>query len=237
MSTAAVSTSSLYQELQAFFQQRGSDLQQLGQALQSGDLAGAQQEYTALQTLGQSGPFASGDAFKSSQREQDFAAIGQALQSGDLAGAQQAFAQLQNTFHHQRQQISEPPPAVVVNLSASSPASSPATSAPASSAPATSATSSTDSQPTSASSTAPASGTEIVLNLGTVTPGEQITIGLSNAGNGTEQVTIGVAQQNQAPEQITLNLNQNSNQQIILNLFNSTAASTTTQGSGVSVTA
>jgi len=227
MSTAAVSTSSIYQELQAFFQQRGSDLQQLGQALQSGDLAGAQKEFSAIQSLGQSGPFASGDAFNSSQREQDFAAIGQALQSGDLAGAQQAFAQLQNTFHHQHQQISEPPPAVVVNLSESSPSSSAASSATSTS---------TDSQPTAASSTAPASGTEIVLNLGNVTPGEQITIGLSNAGNGTEQVTIGVAQQNQKPEQITLNLNQNSNQQIILNLFNSTAASTT-QGSGVNVTA
>jgi len=229
MSTAAVSTSSIYQELQTFFQQRGSDLQQLGQALQSGDLAGAQKEFSAIQSLGQSGPFASGDAFKSSQREQDFAAIGQALQSGDLAGAQQAFAQLQNTFHHHHQQVSEQPPAVVVNLNASSPAAS---------APATSATStSTDSQPTAASSTAPASGTEIVLNLGNVTPGEQITIGVSNPGNGTEQVSIGVAQQNQAPEQITLNLNQNSNQQIILNLFNSTAASSTAQGSGVNVTA
>ncbi len=76
------------------------------------------------------------------------------------------------------------------------------------------------------SSAASPSGPEIVLNLGTVTPGEQITIGLSNASNGTEQLTIGVAQQNQSPEQITLNLNQNSNQQIILNLFNSTAAST-----------
>jgi len=228
MSTAAVSTSSIYQELQTFFQQRGSDLQQLGQALQSGDLAGAQKEFSAIPSLGQSGPFASGDAFKSSQREQDFAAIGQALQSGDLAGAQQAFAQLQNTFHHQHQQISEPQPAVVVNLSASSPATP---------APATSATSnSTDSQSTAPSSTSPASGTEIVLNLGNVTPGEQITIGVSTPGNGTEQVTIGVAQQNQAPEQITLNLNQNSNQQIILNLFNSTAASTT-QSSGVNVTA
>ena len=90
---------------------------------------------------------------------------------------------------------------------------------------------------TAASSAAPAGASEIVLNLGSLTAGEQITIGLSNAGNGTEQVTIGVAQQNQAPEQITLNLNQNSNQQIILNLFNSTAASSTTQSSGVSVTA
>ncbi len=230
MSTAAVPTSSIYQEVQAFYQQRGSDLQQLGKALQSGDLAGAQKEFAAIQTLGKSGPFASGDPFVSKQREQDFAAIGQALQSGDLAGAQQAFAQLQSTFHQHHQQVTQPPPAIVVNLSGSNPAS------PAPASPATS--TSTGSQPASGTSTAPAGGTEIVLNLGTVSPGEQITIGLNNAGNGTEQVTIGVASQaNQAPEQVTLNLNQNSNQQIILNLFNSTAASSAPQGSGVNATA
>jgi hypothetical protein len=217
MSTAEVSTSSIYQELQAYFQQRGSDLQQLGQALQSGDLAGAQQEYGAIQSLGQNGPFANGDAFKVSQRQQDFAAIGQALQSGDLAAAQKAFADLKSTFQHHHS--TEPPSAAVVNLSGASPASS------------------TASQPAATSSTASGGGTEIVLNLGNVTPGEQITIGVSNSGNGTEQVTIGVASQpNQSPEQITLNLNQNSNQQIILNLFNSTASSAQ-QGSGVSLTA
>jgi hypothetical protein len=229
MSTAAVSTSSIYQEVQAFYQQRGSDLQQLGKALQSGDLAGAQKEFAAIQTLGKSGPFASGDPFVSKQREQDFAAIGQALQSGDLAGAQQAFAQLQSTFHQHHQQVTQPP-AIVVNLSGSNPAS------PAPTSPAT--PTSTGAQPPTATSTAPAGGTEIVLNLGAVTPGEQITIGVNNTGNGTEQVTIGVASQaNQAPEQITLNLNQNSNQQIILNLFNGTAASGAPQGSGVNATA
>ena len=236
MSTAAVSTSSIFQELKSFYHQRSADLQQLGQALQSGDLAGAQQEFNTIQSLGQSGPFASGNAFKAFRREQDFAAIGQALQSGDLGGAQQAFAQLQSTFHPR--QTSESTPAVVVNLSSSASAPSPALSSapsPASS-PATSASaSSTNSQP-AASSTGSANGTEIVLNLGNVTAGEQITIGVSNPGNGTEQVTIGVANpNNQSPEQITLNLNQNSNQQIILNLFNS--AANTAQGSAVSVTA
>jgi len=117
-----------------------------------------------------------------------------------------------------------------VNLSGSNPAS------PAPTSPAT--PTSTGAQPPTATSTAPAGGTEIVLNLGPVTPGEQITIGVNNTGNGTEQVTIGVASQaNQAPEQITLNLNQNSNQQIILNLFNGTAASGAPQGSGVNATA
>ena len=228
MSTAAVSTNSIYQELQAYFQQRGSDLQQLGKALQSGDLAGAQQEFSAIQNLGQSGPFANGNEFQANQRQQDFNAIGQALQAGDLAGAQQAFAQLKSTFQHQP---SVDPPAVVVNLSGSSSGSS-----------SSGASSSGASGTSAASSTGSAGGAEIVLNLGNVTPGEQITIGVSNAGIGTEQVTIGVAnQQNPSPEQITFNLSQSSNQQIILNLFNSTAGSSGTsgaaQGSGVSVTA
>ena len=69
MSTAAVSSSSLYQQLQTFFQTRLSDVQQLGQALQNGDVAGAQQAFNAISQLGQNGPFASSDAFRGSQRE------------------------------------------------------------------------------------------------------------------------------------------------------------------------
>lgn len=230
MSTAAVSSSSIYQELQSYFQARSGDLQQLGQALQAGDLTAAAQEFSAIQTLGQSGPFASGNPFKMSQREQDFMAIGQALQSGDLAGAQQAFAQLKSTFehHHSDDPTSPAPisaastPAVVVNLSSASPVSADAnTTAP---------------QPVAADSTASGTGGAIVINLGDVTPGEQISIGLSNAANGGEQLTIGVAQPNQSPEQITLNLAQSTSQQIILNLFNS-ASSGAAQGSGLSVSA
>lgn len=224
MATAAVSSNSIFQELQQYFQQRGSDQQALGEALQSGDLAGAQQEYNALQTLAQGGPFANGGAYKVSQRQQDFAAIGQALQAGDLAGAQQAFAQLQSTFK-QAQPVGVAQPPIIVTLSGSSP------SAPAAPSPTTTA-------PTTAASSSPSgSGSEIVLNLGNVTAGEQITIGVSNSSNGGEQVTIGVAnQQGQTPEQITLNLAQNSNQEIVLNLFNS-LASNSAQSSGVNVTA
>jgi len=213
MSTAAVSSSSIYQELQAYFQQRGSDQKVLGQALKAGDLAGAQKEFDAIQSLGQSGPFASGNAYIRTQRQQDFAAVGQALKAGDLAGAQKAFAELQSTF---RKPVAQPKadqnPAVVVNLGGPSASSG---SAASSQNPATGA----------------GPGPEIVLNLGNVTAGEQITIGVSSAKNGGERVTIGVSgQANQAPEQITLNLNQNSNQQIILNLFNSTANSSTGGG-------
>ncbi len=218
MSTAAVSSSSIYQELQAYFQQRGSDQKALGQALNSGDLAGAQKEFAAIQALGQSGPLASGNAYIKTGRQRDFAAIGTALQAGDLAGAQKAFAVLQSTFRKpQVHQQTDQNPAVVVNLGPSS-AGSPSGS-------------------TAGSQTSGASGPEIVVNLGNITAGEQVTIGVSNSKNGGEQVTIGVSgQQNQAPEQITLNLQPNSNQEIILNLFNGTTNSATS-GSGLSTTA
>jgi len=99
MSTAAVSSGSIYQELQTYFQQRNTDVSQLGQDLTSGNLANAQQDFATLTGLGQGGPFANGDAFGAgSAREQDFTAIGQALQSGNLSAAQQAFSELQSSF-------------------------------------------------------------------------------------------------------------------------------------------
>src|ERR1017187_683435 len=94
MSTAAVSSSSIFQELQSFYQNRQADVKQLGSALQSGDLNGAQQAYNALAALGQDGPFANSEPFSKSSRAQAFEALGQTLQSGDLAGAQAAFATL-----------------------------------------------------------------------------------------------------------------------------------------------
>ncbi len=120
MSTAAVSSSSIYQELQSFFQNRKSDLQQLGSALQSGDLNGAQQAYSTLAALGQSGPYASAEPFYKSSRDQDFTTIGQDLQTGNLAGAQAAFAAL--TFKavpvaSSAQANSAQTPAAVVNVS------------------------------------------------------------------------------------------------------------------------
>jgi hypothetical protein len=203
MSTAAISSSSLFEQLQSYFQSRQSDLQQLGQDLQNGDLTDAQQEYSALQTLGQSGPFANGDVFQSSGREQDFNAIGEALQSGNVSDAQQAFAQLEGNFQ-----------------------SGGATASGAN----------------SGSSASQSGGPEIVINLGNLTPGEQITIGVNNESNGSEQLTISVANQNQneSPEQATINLNANSNEQIVLNLINGNllnTSSTASQGSGLNVSA
>src|SRR5450631_3009460 len=97
-------SSSIYQQLQAFRQQRQTDLAQLGQALQSGDLAGAQAAFDTLTALGQSGPNKNGATFARADRNQDFQTIGQALQNGDLAGAQAAFANLSSTFGKQSQQ-------------------------------------------------------------------------------------------------------------------------------------
>jgi len=212
MFTASVSNSVVNQAT-SYFQQRLADLRQLGKDLKAGDLTAAQNDFAAIQTLAQSGPLANGDAFKISGRQQDFAAVGQALEAGDLAGAQQAFAQLQGTFDHHQHVV--PSPAAVVNLSSVS--------------------ATADSQATGANP--PATGTEIVLNLGDIPAGEQITIGLSNASNGGEKVTISLANQaSQNSEQITFNLQKNSNQEIILNLFNGTSASQS-QSSAVSVTA
>jgi hypothetical protein len=100
MSTSAVSSSSADLQLQQYFHTRQTDLHQLGKALGTGDLAGAEAAFQAIATLGQSGPFPGGEPFSNPQREQDFTAIGQALQSGNLTAAQQAFSNLKATFQN-----------------------------------------------------------------------------------------------------------------------------------------
>lgn len=109
MSTSAVSNISLNQQIQQYFHSRQTDLHDLGKALGTGDLAGAQAAFQAIAKLGQGGPFASGSPFSNPQREQDFTAIGKALQSGDLAGAQKAFSDLKATFE-QRGALTPPTP-------------------------------------------------------------------------------------------------------------------------------
>jgi len=106
MSTSAASPLSTQQSLETYFQARHQDLRQLAQALQSGDLANAQQDCVTIQTLGENGPFPGGNAFLNSTRQQDFENIGSALQSGDLASARQAFVQLWSTFHRVNSQSS-----------------------------------------------------------------------------------------------------------------------------------
>jgi hypothetical protein len=107
--TDAAATDRIFQQREDFRQQRKIEIQQLGQALQSGDGDAAQQAYDALVALGQNGPLQNGQTFHRADRAQDFAAIGQALQSGDLAGAKQAFTDLANTFGHRNQLPPEPP--------------------------------------------------------------------------------------------------------------------------------
>ena len=231
MSTSAVSSSSLYQQLSQYFQTRGTDQQQLGQALASGNLASAQTAFNNIVSLGQNGPFKAGDPYYLSQREQDFTAIGNALQSGDLAGAQQAFTALQNTFKSASPAPSNPPstdpstgPAIILNLSGGNTATPPAPT----------------SNPTSGG------GPEIILNLGsggnTSTP-EQITITIGNpTSSGEEQVSVSAGAQGSNPQEISFNLNANSNEQIILNLLGatsspSTAASTTSTSSSTTTPA
>ena len=231
MSTSAVSNSSLNQQLNQYFQTRGTDQQQLGQALASGDLASAQTAYNNIVSLGQSGPFKSGDPFFLSQREQDFTAIGQALQSGDLAGAQQAFSALQSTFKNASPGPSNQPstdpsngPAIILNLSGGNTATPVAP---------------VSNNPTSGG------GPEIILNLGSggnnSTP-EQITITIGNPNSsGEEQVSISAGTQGSNPQQVSFNLNANSNQEVILNLLGatlatSTGSSTTSNGNSSSTT-
>jgi hypothetical protein len=123
MSTTAISSASPQQQVQPNYeQQRETDLLQLGNALKSGDLNGAQAAYNAIVQLGQTVPGANGVPFKMANREQDFQAIGQALQAGDLAGATQALQALNQSF--MRPQPSPAPtgsssvgPDFVVNLS------------------------------------------------------------------------------------------------------------------------
>jgi hypothetical protein len=241
MSTSAVSSSSLSQPLQSYFQTRKSDLQQLGEALSSGNVANAQTAYNSINKLGQGGPFSNGQPFISQQREQDFNTMGKALQSGDLAGAQQAFATLESSFHRSGPLGPAPAPVVPVSsgpeivLNLSNGSNSTTTAAPidaSNSGPeivlnlSNGSNSTTTAAPVDASN----SGPEIVLNLSngsnSTTP-EQITINISNPGNGSpEQVSLSMGnQQASSQPEITFNLNPNSNQQIVLNLNSYSTAS------------
>lgn len=80
-----------------YFKERRAEVAQLGQALQSGDLAAAQQDYNNIVSLGKT-VLDRNNPFFRSDRGQDFNAIGGALLNGDLAGARQAFASLESTY-------------------------------------------------------------------------------------------------------------------------------------------
>lgn len=95
MSTQAVSNSSILQVLQGFYQDRRTDLQQLGSALKAGDLNQAKEAFSTLVALGKRGTFSNTEPFSSETQSQAFEAIGHALEAGDLTSAKAAFASLQ----------------------------------------------------------------------------------------------------------------------------------------------
>ncbi len=185
MSTSAVSTSSLHQQIQQYFHTRQTDLHELGQALGTGDLAGAQTAFQAITQLGQSGPFASGDPFANSRREQDFTNIGQALQSGNLAGAQQAFSALKATL--QKNNGSQPAPIADPILTA----------APSSVGP--------EIILNLSNSSGSANPEQITININpTSGGGEQVSLSVGQQGSNTPEVTLNLPADSN--EEIVLNL-------------------------------
>jgi outer membrane protein assembly factor BamD (BamD/ComL family) len=84
--------------MQTNFQQIQKLIEQLGQALQSGDLSGAQNAFSSLQQLLPSSTVNQAQTTQQTNQSTfttDLNALGQALQSGDLSKAQDAFAKLQ----------------------------------------------------------------------------------------------------------------------------------------------
>ena len=100
VSPISISTASPYQaQLASAFKQRGQDFKALGNALQSGDLAGAQQAFAALkkdtQTIQSAQQQQSQPSGPNSRIRPNFETVESALDSGDLSGAQKAFATVQ----------------------------------------------------------------------------------------------------------------------------------------------
>jgi hypothetical protein len=200
MSTSAVSLSpNQNSSLVQYFQQRQSDLRQLGKDLQNSDLADAQTEYNTIESLGQSGPFANGDAFYLTNRQQDFDALGQALQSGNLSAAQDAYTQLHDTFLH------------------------PSTSSSGNSETGSSSDSSNGAEIVLNLANAPA-GEQITINLTSGSNGtEQVAISAINPDNSNpEQITLNLNPNSN--QEIILNLFGNSTTQNSSNTSSSTAS-------------
>ena len=117
MDVSGVSQSSAQAAPPTYFQQRAVDLVKLGQALESGDLSGAQDAYNSLQTLAQNSPFGSAAAFGFTRRQQEFNVLGNDLQAGNLAAAQRVFAELRHNRAVDADGSDWPGPAAIVELS------------------------------------------------------------------------------------------------------------------------
>lgn len=83
--------------LQKYFKERRPEIQELRDALKSGDLTEARRAYNDLVALGNK-VLHKDNPFLRADRALDFNAIGGALQRGDLDGARQAFAALERSF-------------------------------------------------------------------------------------------------------------------------------------------
>ena len=225
-------TESIYHQLQDFRNTRQADLAQLGTALQSGNKTSAQSAYNALLALGQSGPYSGGVAFQRSDRAQAFAAIGQALQSGDIAGAQQAFANLAASFNRNPiptepliplspQPTPGPVPEVIINLTGA-PSGGPVPEVVIN-------LGNGGATPT----TTPSASSGILTTPATTpanTPGEiQINFGGNNGSSGGSlAIDLTPLQGNQSGERVKIDFTQGNRQnELIVNLFNSSAPSTT----------
>ncbi len=108
--------------------QRKNLFDQLGQALQKGDLKAAQTAFAALQKNAPQGPPPSQNG-QGNGAQSPFAALADALQKGDLAGAQQAFSQVQQArgqhhHHHRAEASTSAGPATATAASAATTSSS-----------------------------------------------------------------------------------------------------------------
>jgi hypothetical protein len=216
-STGALAQSGFISTLQ----QRRNDFQQLAQALQSGDLSGAQAAFSDLTSLNQNRGVQSANSTISN----DFSAIGQALQSGDLAGAQQAFATLQQDVQSAFQQ------------SGGSAQSSQQVTQQAQQSQAAhhhrhhhvgnpSQNSASDATGDSLTVTG-GEGDQVVINLGTN----------NGATSGPEQVTLNFNGNSGGPEQVTLNLSGNETVTLNFGAGSTSSAATQTTGGQVNLTA
>ncbi len=82
-----------------------SAVQQLDQALQSGNLEGARKAFATLQQSAPPPPPQGGGAQGATSGQNPFSALAKALESGDLGSAQEAFSQIQKAGGGRR-----PPP-------------------------------------------------------------------------------------------------------------------------------
>ena len=90
-------TSGNQNRLQKFRQ----DFQQIGEDLQSGNVAGAQAAFANIPKPGQGQPSSQGGT----AIEQAFGQLGQSLQSGNVAAAQQDFTQIQKDVENRFSQL------------------------------------------------------------------------------------------------------------------------------------